>query len=63
MYRYNRKRTQGRLVFVCLIMLAISARKEENPKKTAGQLLYLAYGEVRDIRFAEGILILLESLA
>ncbi|MFB9760867.1 hypothetical protein ACFQDF_30045 [Ectobacillus funiculus] len=43
-------------------MLAISARKEENPK-TAGQLLYLAYGEVRDIRFAEGILILLESLA
>ncbi|WP_379951142.1 hypothetical protein [Ectobacillus funiculus] len=62
MYRYNRKRTQGRLVFVCLIMLAISARKEENPK-TAGQLLYLAYGEVRDIRFAEGILILLESLA
>jgi hypothetical protein len=49
------------IVFTRYIMLALSAREEEDPK-TIGQLFYLCCDEMEDIRIAEAIILILDLL-
>jgi hypothetical protein len=43
------------------MMLALSSREEQDPK-TLGELFYVHCDEIEDIRFAEALLIILETL-
>lgn len=49
------------IVFTRYIMLALSAREEEDPK-TIGQLFYLCCDEMEDIRFAQAIMLIIDLL-
>jgi hypothetical protein len=49
------------IVFIRYMMLAMSSREEQDPK-TLGELFYVCCDEIEDIRFAEALLVILETL-
>ncbi|HLR43486.1 MAG TPA: transposase [Pseudogracilibacillus sp.] len=58
---YDALNAHTSIVFLRYMMLAISAREEQDPR-TIGQLFYMCCDEVEDIRFSEAFLIILECL-
>ena len=58
---YDALVTHTSMVFIRYIMLAVAARRNQDPR-TIGELFYACYDEIQDITLMEALTLLLELL-